>query len=301
MRVTEQTIANTAIRNVQQGRDKLNQLNNQVSSGLLVSRPGDDPIATEQIMNANSLLAAAEQYQANIATGNMWLKITDSALTGMSDFLQKIKDIAYTLNNGTTDVNARTTAVGALTTFRDQLKQLGNTQYDGQYIFGGFKNDQPPFDLNDPAHTFNGTDDAINLEIDKGVQMAVNYSGGKLLRGGTPPGSSGTDILGTIDNVIAALNTNNVAALQTELPNLNAAFDQVQNTRSDLAGRMLRLQSTTNIHKTVQNNLKDVVAGLQNIDYAKTIIELNTQKTAFDATLQATAKISQLSLLDYLR
>ncbi len=301
MRVTEMTSANKAIYNIEQGRAKLDQLNNQIATGLQVSKPSDDPIATEQIMNANSLLSGIDQYMNNIKTGNLWLKTADSALTGISDYLQKIKDTAYTMNNGTTDVNSRNTAVTTLTTFRDQILQLGNTQFDGQYIFAGFKNNQPPFDLTDPTHTFQGTDDAINLEIDRGVKAPVNYSGGQLLRGGTPPGSSGTDIIGTIDNVINALNTNNVAALQTELPKLNAAFAQVQNTRSDLAGRMLRLQSTTNIHKTVQNNLKDLVAGLQNVDYARAITQLNTQNTAFEATLQATAKISQLSLLDYLR
>lgn len=301
MRVTEQRSTNLAIYNIQQNREKLADLENKIASGLAVSRPGENPIATEQIMNANSLLDGIEMFQDNIKTADLWYSIADSALKGMGEFLDSIKGIAYSLNNGTTELSARTTAVTTLQQFRDQLKQLANTQFDGQYIFAGFNSNQPPFDLTDPTHAYAGTDDAVMMEIDAGVKVRVNYSGGQILRGGNPPGSSGVDVLTVIDNVINALQTNNVPALQAELPNLNAAFDQVQTTRSDLAGRQLRVKSTSKVHDVVQKNLKDVVGSWQNLDYAKAITLLNTQKTAFEATLAATAKISQISLLDYLK
>jgi flagellar hook-associated protein 3 FlgL len=39
---------------------------------------------------------------------------------------------------------------------------------------------------------------------------------------------------------------------------------------------------------------------VQEVDYAKLGVQLNQQKIAFDASLSATAKLSQQSLLDYL-
>ncbi len=40
---------------------------------------------------------------------------------------------------------------------------------------------------------------------------------------------------------------------------------------------------------------------MQNIDMAAAAIALTQQKTAFDAALAATAKVTPLSLLDYMR
>jgi flagellar hook-associated protein 3 FlgL len=279
----------------------LANLDAQISSGLTFSRPGENPIGTEQVMNANTLLSGIERYTDNITTANLWLSTAESALKGITGFLDSIKGIAYSLNNGTNDIPSRTTAISNLQQFRDQIKQLANTQLDGQYIFAGFNTSQQPFNPADATHTYTGTDDSVRMEIDRGVLMPVNYTGDAILRGGTPPGSTGMDVLAVIDNVINALAADNVAALQAELPNLNKSFDQVQSFRSDLAGRQLRLKSTANVHTVVKNNLKDVVGNIMNVDYAKTITLLNTQKTAFDATLASSAKISQLSLLDYLK
>jgi flagellar hook-associated protein 3 FlgL len=44
-----------------------------------------------------------------------------------------------------------------------------------------------------------------------------------------------------------------------------------------------------------------VYSNTQTADLAKLGVELTQQQTAFNATLSATAKISQLSLLDYLK
>ena len=43
-----------------------------------------------------------------------------------------------------------------------------------------------------------------------------------------------------------------------------------------------------------------VYSSTQNVDYAKLGIELSQQQIAFEASLSATAKLSQLSLLDYM-
>ncbi len=50
-----------------------------------------------------------------------------------------------------------------------------------------------------------------------------------------------------------------------------------------------------------QNTLKALIDYRKNVDYAKAATELNQLKIAFEAALSATAKISQLSLLDYLK
>jgi flagellar hook-associated protein 3 FlgL len=47
--------------------------------------------------------------------------------------------------------------------------------------------------------------------------------------------------------------------------------------------------------------MKDLISQRQDLDTTKAAVELNKQNTAFEATLSATAKIMQISILDYLK
>jgi flagellar hook-associated protein 3 FlgL len=49
-----------------------------------------------------------------------------------------------------------------------------------------------------------------------------------------------------------------------------------------------------------QATLQGVVSDTMGVDYIKAATQLNQQQSAFEAALSATAKITQLSLLDYL-
>jgi flagellar hook-associated protein 3 FlgL len=48
------------------------------------------------------------------------------------------------------------------------------------------------------------------------------------------------------------------------------------------------------------NTIQTVFGDVQNADYAKLAVQLQQQTLALEATLSTTAKVSQMSLLDYL-
>jgi flagellar hook-associated protein 3 FlgL len=54
------------------------------------------------------------------------------------------------------------------------------------------------------------------------------------------------------------------------------------------------------MNENTRNTLETIYGNTQNVDYAKLAVQLNQQKIAFEASLSATAKLSQRSLLDYL-
>jgi flagellar hook-associated protein 3 FlgL len=130
--------------------------------------------------------------------------------------------------------------------------------------------------------------------------VPINYSGGALLRGGTPPGSSGTDIIGTFDNLIAAMGANSQAGIQAELPNLEGSLDQLLATRTDLGARMNRLESAKNVIDEMKFSLTKVLSDKQDVDFMQVVSDLAKQQTAFEAAIAASGKISQVSLLDYI-
>ncbi|WP_243370229.1 flagellar hook-associated protein FlgL [Geotalea sp. SG265] len=306
MRVTPGMTADNALYNLQQGRSKLDKLQEQLASGSNINRPSDDPISTRQILALQNGVTEGDQYLSNIDKGNIWLGITDTALSGMASIMAQVKTVASNMISTSTDPNMIANATTNLTQLKDQLIDLGNTQIGNQYVFGGFDNSTAPFDA---AGTFNGTDDDIYVNIAKNSSVAINITGGDLLRGGTPPvgsasgagaGTRPTDIIANINALINAITTGSSADITDGVKNMKAAADQINAAQSVVAGNKMRLDNAKTMIVNNQNTLKNIIGSKQNVDYAKAATELTQQQTAFQAALSATAKISQLSLLDYI-
>lgn len=297
MRVTQNTTANLVLNNLQTIRKRTEELEQQASTGYKVSRPSDDPVSAQQILRLKGLIAQGDQYDRNISNGVAWLSMGESAMSEMGNVLSRAKELTVQMANGTNNPNSLKAAQNEMVQLRSQMVLLGNTQLNGRYIFGGFKNDTPPFD---PAGTFTGTDDDIQVEIDRGAFVPINYSGGDILRGGTPPGSTGTDIIGVFDNLITALGAGDQAAIQAELPNLEASTAQVLSVRTDLGARMNRVEGSRNILEEMKYSLTKVLSDKRDIDFMQVVSDLSKQQTAFEAAIAASAKVSQISLLDYM-
>jgi len=296
MRVTPGMTADNALYNLQKGRTVLGRLQEQITSGSIVNRPSDDPIATRQLLDLENKLEKGEQYQANITNGNLWLNMTETALEGMINVITEARKTAGKIASGSTDSTVRANAASQLTELKKQLVDMGNTQLGDQYLFAGFKTDIAPFSKSD--NTYHGTGDDISVEIDQDSFAALNIAGDKLLKGTGIYGS--VDILQTFDNLITAITNNDTSTIQSEAKNLDTAMKQVANGISDVGNRLTRLDSAKTMIIQNQNTLSGIISGTQEVDMIKAATELNQQQTAFEAALAATAKISQLSLLDYL-
>jgi flagellar hook-associated protein 3 FlgL len=299
MRITDGVIANTILSNLQQGQGRLEKLQQQASSGLKISAPGDDPVTAQQVVQLKGLVQDSDQYARNITVGNAWLEQSDSTMAAMGDVVTRARELATQLASGTYSAQDRTNAANEMKQLKNELVQLGNSQVAGKYIFGGFVSDKPPFDASSGAYI--GTDDTVNMEVDRGAYVAINVTGGNLLRGGTPPGSTGTDIIGALDNLTTALTTNNINGIQGSLLTLDNAQNQILAVRGDVGARLNRVQTASDNLDSTKLSLNKVISAKQDADILQVTSDLTTQQTAFQIALSASAKSSQLSLLDFLK
>ena len=295
MRITPNATAYNALYNLQKQRSQLDTLQEQLASGLNINRPSDDPVGANELLSANDRLQATEQYSSNITKTTTWLNMTSTALQGIADTVTQAKSLVATINSGTSDATTRSNVVSQLTTLREQLADMGNTQYLGQYIFSGSATATQPFDKTVGATGYNGNTDVNSIAIDSSATEQMNITGDRVLTSTT-----GVNILQTMDNLITAVSTNNVTAIQTGAQDLETGADQVTNLQTEVASRLTRLDGATNMLSITKNTLENIIGNIQNADYTKLGVELNLKNTALQASLSATAKISQLSLLDYM-
>ena len=299
MRVTSNMSADNSLYNIQQGRAKLDRLQELTSSGSNVNRPSDDPINSRLLLDIGDKLRAGDQYLSNIQKSATWQEFTDTALTGMSDIMYLAKQQIATIASGSNDPVERQNVVSQLQALKKQMMDMGNTQIGDQYIFGGAKSTTPPFS----GSAYTGDETALNVEIGNATTQQMNIPGNQLLTADTalsqPYGS--TNILKAFDDLIAAVGTNNLPNIQSGALALEAGAKQITNAQTDVASRMLRLDNSAKMNGNIKNTLETIYGNTQNVDYAKLAVQLNQQKIAFEASLSATAKLSQLSLLDFMR
>ncbi|OGU17908.1 MAG: flagellar hook-associated protein 3 [Geobacteraceae bacterium GWC2_53_11] len=303
MRVTANMSAENSLYNIQLGRARLDKLQESISSGQNVNRPSDDPINSRTLLDIGDKLRTYDQHASNIDKASSWLKFTSTALEGMSAIVGLAKKLAGTINTGSSDPGIRQSAHDQLVDLKKQLVDMANTQYGDQFIFAGANNAAPPFTYADNNYGGDGTQ--LSIEVAQNSTQTLNLTGDRLLKGvGASPSYGSIDILTTFDNLIAAvgdsLTPSNVPAISAAATDMEAGAKQLNIATSDILSRTTRLDNMDKLNMNNKNTLLSISTSIQEVDYAKLGVQQNNEKIAFEASLSATAKLTQLSLLDYM-
>lgn len=301
MRITPNITMQNSLYYIQRSRTLLDGIQEKIASGKNYNRPSDDPVSARLLVSINDKLTAGEQYDNNIKKANIWLNMTNTALKGITDYIYQAKSLATSVTGGTSDVNIRNNALTQIDAIKQQIVDMGNTQHNGIYIFGGGTTATAPFVMAGPPY-YQGDETELRIELGPGSTETMNLIGSHVLTpdeaSSSPYGS--TNILKTLDDLRTAIQTNDAAGIQAGVQALYQAGIQLENAQSTVASRILRLDGATKMNENTRNTLQTVYGNVQTVDYAKLAVELTQQQTAFEATLSSTAKISQVSLLDYL-
>lgn len=302
MRITSNITSNNALYNIQKSRAQLDSLSEKLASQKNINRPSDDPVNARLLIGLGDKITASNQYNNNITKAQIWVKTTSTALDGMYSYVNQAKSLVSSLVSGTTDSNIQQNAISQLQAIKQQIVDMGNTQLDGVYIFGGGVTSTSPFASTSPY--YHGDETALSVDIGQGMSETMNLIGSQVLQPSegtsTPYGS--TDILTTIDSLISTITSDptNTTVLQAGAQALYKGGLQLESAISAVATKATRLDNASTMNTSTKNTLLTIFDNVQTADYAELGVKLTQQQTAFNATLSATAKITQMSLLDFL-
>lgn len=185
MRVTEQQIFGVTLSNLQQLRAKNLVTQEQVSSGRKVSKPSDDAIPFGQIVADKAGLAAADQRLRNIQFGTGRLNAADSALSDVTTALTRVKELAVQFRDDINSASDRTTASREARQIYQQLRQLANTQLNGQALFTGTstRGRATGVAVTVPLTVTGGSNDTLTVKVDGSTSGTVTLTAGAYATG----------------------------------------------------------------------------------------------------------------------
>jgi flagellar hook-associated protein 3 FlgL len=193
------------------------QTQNQISTNLSFTTPSQNPVAAGAVNNYDQALSQAKQYDTNANSAQTSLSTEDSTLSQVQTALQSLRDIALQANSGALSNSDRAALASQATQIQAGLVSLANTQDgNGQYIFGGFATQTPPFSQSAAGGvTYSGDLGQRQAQIAAGQYVAVADNGDAVFNqikngNGTFTATSGAGNTGT--GVLGATTVSNAAA-----------------------------------------------------------------------------------------
>lgn len=299
-RVTQGMMVQRSLNNLNQQLRHISVLQEQLATGLRVNRPSDDPIDARRAMNLRTIISKNEQFQANIFDSSPHLEESASTLLNIVDIVLRALELT---TRGANETLAQP-QLDAIALEIDELLEAavvsGNHRTSNRSIFAGTQTLADAFDVTRVAGqitavTYAGNDQSIEINISDGVRTGINVTGADAFQ-------SNVDIFAMLIGIRDDLLAGDQASLR------NVRLAELETGREQTLTAVAQIGAIQNRLERVSNDLQDFNIGFQELlsekidaDFAETVLGLTVAETAFRAALNATARVIQPSLLDFIR
>jgi flagellar hook-associated protein 3 FlgL len=171
-------------------------------------------------------------------------------------------------------------------------------RYAGRQLFSGTATTTAPYGAGSDAYA--GNTGQMAREIGPGVSVNVNTTADTILGSGQAAGDD--KLLDTLRDISDHLRAGDGASLRgTDLDRIDKGVESLLTARATNGALTNRLESASSRLAAVEEMTVKSLSDTEDADLAKTMIDLTTQTSAYQAALKAGANIVQSSLMDFLR
>jgi flagellar hook-associated protein 3 FlgL len=299
MRITDNMVTNSLVNEMQQLDTQQSNLHAEVSSGLSVTQPSDNPSVYGQVIELEGQNSQLAQYSANATQA---LNVVQSSYAGLSS-LQQIYDRASELgtlaSSGTNSASDTQSYATELNSLIQQAVGVANSQYNGSYLYAGTAVDAAPF-----TTTTDGSGNITAVDyVGNSSQTAIPVSGSSSVA----PSTSGTTNAGIatfINQLIAlqgAMNSGDPSAVSTATSALDPSDDVLTSAVAENGAVEARIQSDQTQLQSMTTQISSEISADTSANLPSTIVQLNQTQLAYQAALETANRVMQLSLVDYIQ
>lgn len=299
-RVTNITISSDLADRIGRQRDRLSVLEERLASGKRINRPSDDPSGAEAVLNLRTSVTEIEQFGRNALAVFQKLAVTDETLNGYLDVLNRAKTLVTNGLSDTATQPAKDALAAELETLRARILDIANTRHESDYLFGGTRQSEPPYDRTTSAPA---TTPALlrHIQIEPGAN-AIPV--GALAENIFADTDTDANIFTDLDSAISALRgTGDPAADRTALEDafkrLEFYFDRATAAQGVIGANMNNAELAGERLAAASLAFRERISAIEDADFARTATEYTEAQNALDATLQLAAR-NQRSLIDFL-
>jgi len=284
-------------------QNKLANTQAQLAVGKQILSPSAAPDQAAAIQRLKGEVQRQDSHMRTLDVAMRRFSAEETALSASNDLLIRLKELGIQAANDTLAPDDRKAIGVEMKALRDQLLSLGNTRDDsGNYLFSGTR-------VNTPAFAENGSGqvqylgDQTQTRIPAGVERSVQFTRAgtdvfnRVVRGD----GQAVGFFDALDQMIEATNTSQTSGIQRGIADLTQMHNTLTLTQAQNGSDQLVLIAQKDVLEETQLRLKSTLSEIEDLDYAEAVSRMNKEMMGLEAAMGSFAKISGLSLFDYIR
>jgi flagellar hook-associated protein 3 FlgL len=300
-RITTQMTTARVLANINNVQDQLATTQQQLSTGLRINQPSDDPYGASLAIQLKNDLQGLTTYSNNVTDGTAWASAADTSLSNVMNMLQRAQELTVQASNGVESATDLSATADEIDQLADAMKQEANTQYNGQYIFSGTATNTQPYS-SATGDVFQGNTAPITRQIGPGSSLQVNVDVSGLL--GSGASANDGKLLNTLRTIAADMRSGNGAGVAdlsaNQLSNLQNSLNSLVQLQANVGAAQNRLTLAGDRIQGLQNSDTAALSNDEDVNMAQAVTTFSSEQAAFTAALKAGANIVQSSLMDFL-
>ena len=214
------------------------RLQNQVSTGQRIQLPSEDSTAALRAINLQRLLERKAQVRKNVETSTQYLGAAWSTLSDVPSELARVRAAALGAAGTVVTDSDRTTAIRTIDGVLAELVSVGNSRFQGRYLFAGSRSQVQPYDFNGQFVEYRGNEGLLRSYVDLERLFDTSVAGPDVFGGISTPVQGSADLNPhlTPDTLLSTVNGGNgISPNPAVTVSINLGLSTVSNV-VDLSG-----------------------------------------------------------------
>lgn len=270
-----------------------------ISSQKKINKLEDDPVGVTKVIKGRQSISNFKGYLNNIAFSKGFVEVSEAAISGIGDRLQRAHEISVAMANDTYGPDSREAVSKEVKEIIDEVVNLGNSNYNNRYVFAGFRNSSPAVSKDG---NFLGDDGAIYMEVAEGKFRQINLEGRNLFESTSVEQEKGHFSLVTALELLKdALEGNDKVGITKSVDEIKFHLEKTAAIQANVGATWAALNASESRIEVQKDHHVDTVSKIEDADIYDATSNYKRTETALQSTLMASNKLLQPSLLNFLQ
>ncbi len=297
-RITDTRLNTQRAQRIEVGRKKLAKAEEQISTGQRFQRPSEQPTDASKLLRHTRRLERVEQFKRNSENGRLWVDTADQALQSISREMTRARTLAVQGANETNGPEQLATIALDIRAIAESLLGLANTKVLGRPVFGGTTDSSDAYASDG---SYQGDFGIARRSIDTGQVVEVNSTGPEVFGIADGVDALNGDLFQIINALADAVEAGNTSEIRRGMESVDTAANRIASAEGRIGAVSQQLDSIDDRLGAEVIAVSTRVSQLRDVDLAEAVIRLSSAEASYRATLSATSRGLNTSLLDFLR
>jgi len=276
----------------------------KLAKGDALAQPSENTQLATSSLNLSSTIKRQESYISNLKLLDMKFSQTETLGIAARDQVTRIKELLIRSANGTYSDEDKKIMAFEISQIKDDLLNIVNsTDSSGNYMFSGIKNRTRPYYKDEQGLIqFQGDNTAIDIQVGPGQSMRSNSTSEDIFPSFRREGSDTVvQVFRALEDMELAVNNSDSAGIQKGMADINIIGNNLDAFIVSLGTRRNIIESRIDVSQDRILAMNKLYSNYRDLDYGKAVSSLSSQMLSLEAAQSSIAKVSQLTLFNYIK